>query len=405
MSDLGGFGISRATLHVPRWGVPMATVTILDTDSTLVVGAAATLTIGDLAMVGTLRPGDTFGGTTSYTWVGGGGGWGAPIAARSYGDPGGLPRSRLVSDLGKEAGERGPILAVSDGSVGTSWARPAGLARDALDALSPHEATAPNMGGQWWVGADGVTIVGPRRATSTTPQTMSVEAYDPSTLRARVAFTDDAIAQVFPGATVTAAWVDGNPMSTFTVGSLVVNVSDDAITVDLCGERGAAELFADLIAALTAYTRWHAAYPFQASSPTTAQGETSVDPLNALSAALPGLPMLKQWPGVPGMTAMLAKGAPIAVVFLGGSPGGAVIAGYGPGVLPDALTFAATTSIALNTPGVTLGGAAGLGAPVLTDPFGVLTQWFDNISATFASLGRFLPPPTGFVSTTTKAVL
>lgn len=402
--ELSGYGVSNATLHVPRWGVPMASVVMIE-DPPLTIGSIVTLTIGDLTMVGTLQPGASFGGTSSYTFVGGGGGWDKPIPARSYSDTNQIPTSRVLTDLGTAANEvriRGvlfpPLLTGADTSLGVTWTRPAGLARDALDALSPHNASAPNIGGQWWVAADGITRVGPRAATSCAPASMTIGHYDPDMRRATVTLSDDAIAQLFPGATVTAAWVDGAPASTLLVGSMTVRAEPGSIEVDIFGEKGAAELLADLVAALTAYTRWHVAYPCAVSS--LGSAGVNVDPLNALAAALPGLPGLPQWPGVPGMTATLQKGAPVLVSFMGGSPGGAAITGYGPGVNAQALAFAAA-ALTMNGPTL-LGGSGGGLALLLASPS--LLSWVSAVSAALAALGHPVTAPTGFTSSTTKAV-
>lgn len=388
--------ISRADLHVPRWGVPMAPLTFVDTGLPLVVGSRCVLALGDLAMVGTLRPGGDFGGTATYTWVGGGGGWDTQVPARSYSDPDGVKLNAVAKDLAVAVAEveiNGAIFPpiVTDRSLGPTWARPAGLARDALDALSPHATTAPNLGGQWWVGVDGVTRIGPREATSCKPSTLSILGeFDVAALHGTVALEDDAIAQLMPGATVT---IDGLP-APLTVGSCVVHATDGALTVELFGERSAAELLADLVAALTAYTRWHARYPFQVSS--VVAGGVNVDPLNALAAALPGLPALPQWFGVPGVTATLVEGAPVAVEFLGGSPGGAVIAGYGPGVNPSALGLAASGNIDAVAPLVNLGAAGG--QFVVVDGHGTFAAW---VAAVSAATG--VSAPAGFVATKVRA--
>jgi len=393
--DLSGNGVSRAILHVPRWGVPMADVWMLDAPK-VIPGARVVLTLGDLAIVGTLLPGGTFGGTADYTVVGGAGGWHLPVPSRSYSDSAAVKFPQVVTDLVRAAGEDrdgAPVLGASI-SLGVTWTRPATLARDALDAISPHPPGAPNMGGQWWVARDGVTHIGPRVATACAPVAMSIMSYDPAMKRATVALADDTIAQLYPGATVTAPWEDNAPASTLLVGSMTVRAEPGGIEVDLFGEKGSAELLADLVAALTAYTRWHAAYPMQVTSTTGAM--VNVDPLNALAAALPGLPGIPQWFGVPGVTATLAKGAPVGVSFLGGSPGGAAVTSYGPGVLPSGL--------AINATALSLGGPLGSGSPVLVDTLGVLTTFFGAVVTALTALGHPVTAPTGYASTTTKAV-
>lgn len=400
--DLSGHPIDNATLRVPRYGVPSARVSMVDSGTGLAVGSVVTLNLGDVSMLGVVLEGGDFGNAEVWTVVAGAGAWSSKVAGRAYHEAAGVSLARAVADLGTEIGEvriNGtlfPPLALADRSLGLAWTRPAGLASEALDAATRPAGAPAGTPGQWWVGMDGITRCGARQARPyTAPPTLTIDSYDPSTRAATIHVADDALAALLPGCALTAT---GLP-DVLTIGSVVVRVTPGSIEVEALGEKGSAELFADLLASLAAPDRFARLTPMVVAE---VQGlGTSVNPIagDPRSLPIPGSPLLSQIPGVPGCTATLAVGAVVLVAWPGADPSSPTIVAYDPGILPAALAFAASTSIALNADAVSLGGAAGSGAPAVHDLGGVLTTYF---AALHAATG--VPAPTGFTSAKVKVV-
>lgn len=358
--SFSGNGLSAGTVRLYRTGAPQADVVLTDSGVVLTAGQRVVLTAGDISAPGTLRPGGEFGGTATWTVIGGAGRWDTRIPRRFYDDANGILLSHMVADLASDAGEFGAVLAIPDRSLGPRWERPEGPARDMLDFLS---------GGEWWVATDqivngatvnttltngatvlgGWTVVGPRRPTTASLAGVTAATYDAALRRGAFATSDDSLWQLQAGATVA---LDGLP-APLLVGSAVLRFTSGHVEVELYGEATLPELLGNFVAAKTALARFHAAYPFTTTSATATAGPnagmTGLMPANALSAAFPGPPNVPQWPGVPGLTATLQAGAGVAVIFLGGDPGSPTIVNYAPGVLAQSLAIDAVLGINLGT--------------------------------------------------------
>lgn len=399
-ANLSGNGISSGPVRFYRTGAWQADLTLVDSGVSLTAGQAVTLELGDVLAVGTLRPGGEFGAVGTWTVVGGAGRWEARVDRRFYDDAAGVLLSRVVRDLAQDAGEIRAVLNIPDRSLGARWERPAGLARDMLDALS---------GGEWWIATDrilpvtrevehlilidgsavltGWTVVGPRPSSAAKVAGITAQPYDVALRRAVVSSDDESFWQLLPGASLA---LEGFP-APLLISSTILHVSAGQVAVELYGDKAAPELLGDLIAAKTAWARFLAAYPFT----TTSAGTTpSLTPSDARSAMLPGPPSIPQWPGVPGLTATLAAGAGVAVVFLGGDAGGPVIVNYAPGVLPTSLAFDASGTIDVGA------GAAFLAKAAETQS--ALGSLFAGVNAALAALALPLVSALPTV-TTTKA--
>lgn len=358
-ATLAGLHVSRALLRIPRWGAAMADVDMID-DTALEVGSRATLALGDLSLVGTIRPGGSFGGTAAYSWIAGGGGWASTVEALPYHNDAGIMLSAVASDLAADAGEFGAVLEVADRSLGQTWTRPRGAARDQLDALS---------GGQWWVAADGVTHLGPRSSTSISSSTLTVTHYDPALRRAVVQVADDAIAALAPGVTLTAP---GLP-APLTIGAVDVAVTAERLQVVLWGEATGAELFARIVAHLTAGTAYHSLAPYAVQS-VGADGRVAVKPADGRVPELPDASAIGHVPGLPGASYTLQPGAGVLVAWVAGDPGSPVCVAYPAGVLPASVLLDAGSSIAF-------GSGAALPLVVASD-----ASWFAQVAAAIQAI-------------------
>jgi hypothetical protein len=373
-ATLGSAAISRATLRIPRFGVPVANVTLTD-DTALTNGSRLTLTVGDLALVGTVTWGSDFGGAAGYTWEAGAGKWSTVVPSRPYHDDNGIMLSRVAADLAADAGELGAVLAMPDRSLGTNWTRPAAPARDLLDALS---------GGQWWVASDGVTHVGPRPSTATTSSTLTLH-YDPALRLATAQLADDTVSTLLPGVTLTAQGLAG-PLA---IISSVVHAEAESISVDLYGEISGPDLLRALVDALTQWRAYLRLNPYTVATVAT-DGRVAVQPADARDASSPDAPLLAHLAGIPGASYVLAPGAQVAVTHLAGDPGSPIVFGHAPGALPASVLFDATGTISLGS------GASPL---ALANP---LITWIDALILVLLAHG--ITPPNAPIIAATKAM-
>jgi hypothetical protein len=152
-------------LHVPRYGIPHAT---LDADGEQpFLAGLVTLTIRDLVFACTLV--DTF-SRKGMTWariVGGRAGWRkeAPPDGGKRNDAG-VKLSTVATNLAAAVGELIEVPASVDRRCGSPVARLGGLASGALSALCSSPASSPPV--PWHVSPAGVTILGERNGVPVT---------------------------------------------------------------------------------------------------------------------------------------------------------------------------------------------------------------------------------------------
>lgn len=180
MSTLGTQRTHRTSLHYPDSGGWRADV-ILESGASPAVGARLTLTLADLACVGTvLTSGDDITGSATeharpHAVVVGGIGWETALAdPPHYQNDNGVRLSTILQDLARRAksdalpgGE--PIELPPDLTIGDHWSCPTARpgeylrVRDALAHLFEQGFVLP-----WRVDPDGVTRFGPRKGGAVT---------------------------------------------------------------------------------------------------------------------------------------------------------------------------------------------------------------------------------------------
>lgn len=327
---LAGFSVYKATLRAEDHGVWTADVTLSET-APLTVGQRVTLVLGNLPLVGTLRPGGDFGGTTTWTVVGGAGKWDAtlPPPTTAPRDDNGITVATVAAELANATGET-IVLNGADRVLGYAWTRPGGLASDAIRSVA---------GRAWYVATDGVTHIGPPPVVAASSPLLTVDSYDVNTGRATVRIADEALSILWPGAVITAA---GLP-APLPVRAIIAHVTPGDIRVEVFGELGLAGLVLAIVSALTSGTRFHPPQPYAVAEVATTLA--SVSPADARSLAFPPERYLDQLPGVPGMTAVLARGMRVLVSFPSGDPASPAIVGYYPDVPPESITLTATSAI------------------------------------------------------------
>jgi len=180
------YGVWSANIHTTR-------------DVTVQVGDTVQVQCWDLTLIGRIRSGGLYTGTGRYQVVGGGGNWGRIIPPIAHSSAGGILSSLVLESIRQAANAAGApaqetLRLLSDPYLGAFWSRASGTAATALSEVT---------GGKWWVGYDGVTVVGERPTTTvTTPYV--VEDYEPIYGDVVVSVPQGLqVAQFMPGCTIT----------------------------------------------------------------------------------------------------------------------------------------------------------------------------------------------------------
>jgi hypothetical protein len=374
--------LQKARVTVPRHGVWEGVVTTTGTLD-LALGAAVTLTLGDLTLSGYVADGGTFPGASESTYVlaGGAAGWTATVPAKGHQVPtsvslpggGGVKLVDVVAALAADAGETFDLSQLSpSATLGDHWQRPAGVASVALSALFPLAA------GGWRVDPDGQTRPGPRpHAPLPRDLELAVEDADPARRWARVGVKDDRLSALLPGAVLVAP----NLAAPLVVGELQIRGAADRIEAEVLGEGGLVEMLASLVLAIVPPAPLSGEYRYQ-----VAGADAGAPNLTALVPGCPPTLACAKVYGVPGVTATLAPGSVVLVSFLDGSPARPMVTGYVNGT-PQALSLDAATTIT----------AGAGGAPLVKD--GPLQAWIAALASACAPHGITVPALTGEATT------
>lgn len=307
--------------HLPAWGLWFADCS-LDRDATL--AGRVTLQIADLTMRGTVVSGGSWLGRSSYRIVGGAGGWGKPLPARSYQDDAGVRASKILGDAAAECGET--LEGAPTGVVGPAWDRAASTASFAPNTIAPQA---------WYVDVDGLTRFGKRAARA-----LAVEA-----TRGRVdlaaGFVElmaDSIASILPGVIV-----DGRE-AVDVVHELDATKLRSTVWLSVAPTSKRAQLYAKLQAQVDPWARYRATYEYRIVS--QAGERLDLQPVRA-SLGMPDLRAVRVSPGVPGVKAEHTLGALCRVRFVNADPARPEVCGFddadAEGFTPESLTARASS--------------------------------------------------------------
>lgn len=142
-ASVNGVTITAGQITMPVGGAWWATL-VLDSPGEFI--GAATITMGNMTLVGTFAEGGAYAGASAVRVVGGAGGWNRDIGARAYHSAAGVPLSTVVTDAATAAGET-LVPDYAEEVLGVDYVRAAGPARRVLDLLRPG----------WWTTRDGET--------------------------------------------------------------------------------------------------------------------------------------------------------------------------------------------------------------------------------------------------------
>lgn len=152
LATLNGVIVTACRVQIPAYGLWWADV---EADTPTAISGAVTLVVDDLVLKGTIVSGGAREARFRYRIVGGAGGWGRSVTAKSYTNDAGVKLGTVLRDVAAECGESLGTVATS--TVGTSYVRSVAPAARVLDELATRA---------WYVDEAGVTQIG-RRATTT----------------------------------------------------------------------------------------------------------------------------------------------------------------------------------------------------------------------------------------------
>lgn len=319
IATLAGHTVTHAQVWIPGYGLPWAEVSL---DGAVTLTGSVTLTIVDASWTMAVVSGGADIGRSHYRLVGGAGGWGRSVPAKAYNNDAGVKLSSVLTDAATAAGEAFSITPPTT-KIGPHYAREAGPAGRVLEQLVP---------GAWYVGADGLTYLGTRGAsTLSTPYTAG-----PVDLgRGAVTLAAEQISGIVPGLVV-----EG-----LTVADVMHELTPDALRSHVWGVAGGGmnrrpEALRAIIEQLFPDMRYRGVSEFRVA---TQEGERlNLQPV-LTSLGLPSLRRVPVRPGVPGVKATHLLGSRVLVAFVNADPARPVVVGFedaeGSGFLPSMLTL------------------------------------------------------------------
>jgi len=333
-ATINGNACAAFELHVPAVGPWWADV---DCTEAPALSGAVSARAGSLVLAGTVDAGaaGTFGLQARLRLVAGGGGWGRMLAAKSYHNDAGVSALLVAQDAAREAGETLGAFAPAAARLGADYVRQSGPASRVLEDV---------IGGvEWWVGYDGVTVVGAREELAASHGAYELLEADP---RRRVAVLGvDDLLLVGVGSVLSERF--DAPQ---TVRELVIEVSPDVSRVHVWtgdSRRSRAASAVRAIVERASDRKLHGLWRYRVIRMAGVEDNTRVE-LQAMSrdAGLPDLAPVSSMMGIPGVAATLTPGTEVIVQFLEGDRTMPRITGYvgkgGPGFVPVELDLASS---------------------------------------------------------------
>lgn len=362
---LGDAPGTKARGWLSAWGAWYADI---DLDGEHTLSGQVALEVAGLSLAGTVLSGGPGTGRSFYRVVGGKGGWGKELPAKSYANDAGVRLATVLQDAAQECGETIEGVSTSE-RLGPAYTRPAGPASRVLEQTKPQG---------WYVDLDGVTRIGRRPRVelgdTTAPRTSQVDRN-----LGKVQIAPESLAAIVPGVTVE--------------GIEAVDVefvaSSEGIRATLWGERGghasrALAAFAALLEQLDPNRAFRCPWEYRV---VLLQGERlDLQPVRK-SSGMPDLQRVTVRPGVAGAKTKLVPGARVVVSFIDADPARPFVCGFedadGGAFAPDELELRASDELRL-------GGTGGDAVVRNTELF---AAWFELIEGAVNGLapGTFTP--------------
>lgn len=310
--------LSLVDLHMPRYGVAVATLETAD-PAPVTIDAPASLVLGDLTLAGTVvEGGPTTGGTYRYDWRAGAGLWHREVAERAYQSGLGVLLSTVLRDLPAAFTEAGypraeqVSIGVPERRLGPAvshWTRLQGPAWNTLGATEVP----------WYVDPAGVTQIRERVSGEVTAEDYTVTDSAPDDSRISIALTGVRVSPWLPG-----GLIGGRPIRTLDVHAR--EGEPIRLTINLGQEepRSLLDTWYDQRAALLPY---HGTYEYLVRTRDgVLYGLSPVDK----RIGLPELTGVELWTGIPGCGADLKPGRSVLIGFTDGSPARPMVRGFMP---------------------------------------------------------------------------
>lgn len=313
---VNGSAAVSITLHVPSVGAWWADC-VMENDAD--VSGDANVEIGSsLTLAGTVQPAraGVFALQRIVRVVAGAAGWGAQLASHAYHNdgPGGVQALRVATDAAQDAGEQLGAFQPEIQSVGKDYVREAGTAARTLEDVIGSTS--------WWVGYDGVTVVGTRTTQPATDGTYTLLAYDPKNRIATLAMDD--LVSIGIGSILAAE--ERMPVAQ-TVRELRVEVSgNDAVVYATCGD---ADVRSRLVQVMNAFARRgnDGKIPYPVEYRVIRRNGDRLE-LQAVTRGLPDIGPISMAPGLAGAHSDIVEGAVLIVQFINGDRRRPMVTGF-----------------------------------------------------------------------------
>jgi hypothetical protein len=340
-ATLNGKPVARAHLVAPWTGPWLATLMPHDAD---VPKGSVQVQIGQLTLNGTVDPdrSGAFAGEARIVVRAGAGAWGKPVTPKQNHNDGTLRRSSMAIDAAKVLGESLVVSASVDGPlVGVDFPREAAAGSRILEQLFP--------GVVWYVGADGVTRVGPR-TTRDVSASVRVLELDTTTKRATLALEGDDVGSLLPGGSISdLVRLGGEP---FVIHDVEILLDESELRATAWGRPGRDGV---LLGALRQLVReadprrtFLGLYRYRVYKMSGDRVELQI--VNR-STGLPDVLPISIMPGVAGASFDLTSGCVVLVQFVEGDPSLPVVTHLAKkgdsGFLPVMLALDATDTLSL----------------------------------------------------------
>jgi len=306
----------------------------VDLEGDVALTGAVELRIGPLTLVGTVDPefSGAFQKRSRCRVVAGANGWRTTVAELHYHNDAEINLSQVLGDAASLVGETLTVQAGADRSIGIDCARELGAAADLFDQL----------GASWWVGYDGVTVVGTRPVADAAAG-VELLTFDPLERVATVAADD-------PRAVTVGTRLKSRLDTPMIVRELELTVQGAAVRFTCwCSDDDASALgrLERGLRALTRDTRrrYSNIYRYRVVDTIAGDGPGSGRLLLQAvrkGAGLPNMIAVSIWPGMAGLSAGHVPGSIVLVAFVEGDLTLPVVVHFSPKGEPGALPTSST---------------------------------------------------------------
>lgn len=331
---VNGARVVEGIVHVPSRGPWWADLVLETSDD---VSGSATIVAGELTLVGTVVDAQSgvFALQRKVRVVAGADGWRSMLSPRAYHSDGQVQALVVAQDAARDVGETLGSFVPESATLGVDFVREATTAATILEAAI-GSAT-------WWVGFDGVTVVGER--TTSTPAAGSYEllSWDPSQRIAEL-HADD-VSSIAIGSVLAA---DERMADAQTVRAIDLVIGEVITVKAWCGDGpGARSRVARALEAIVERVLARRLLVPLIYRVIAMSGDRVM--LQAVSDGAPDLSPISLAPGMAGLHAELAPGALVQVSFAEGDRTRPRIVAHegkdGAGWSPTTLTLGATAAI------------------------------------------------------------